>query len=338
MAIFSLITSYQLYRLFVLISFCCIYNTGKSQCETNLVRNGGFEELNYCPPTITQEYHQLNERAVGWYNPSLQTADVFNTCMPYVAQSNGGGYIPDNYWGYQYPQSGNGYGGLAVPCGDAFSEYLQNELTSTMIAGSDYEIEFWISSADTFDVDETGVYCTLRGLQFLFTPDQIFWPDITMIEGYTPQYTTGEVWLNDSIGWMHIKDTIVLEEDAGWMTIGRYNIAEIGGDCDCFPGKFLTAVTYYFIDDLSIKLLKPEHLQIPNVFSPNGDGRNDAWMVPEFCGETFIYNRWGNEMIRLKASEKWDGKSDNTDCSEGIYYFIARSEDQELNGFVQLLR
>ena len=329
-----------MHKLFVLILFCFCWHAGFNQCESNIVRNGGFEELNECPPTGTQEYQQLNERAVGWFNASFQTADVYNTCSPYIAQSNGGAYIPDNYWGFEYPHSGNGYGGLGIACGEAFCDYLQNELISTMRAGQTYEIEFWVSLADTFDVASTGVYCALRGMQFLFSAEQVFWPDITMMVGYTPQYSTGEIWLNDSIGWMHIKDTIVLAEDAAWMTIGRFNLAEIGVDCDCYPGKFLGAMTYYFIDDVSIREINTDEVFAPNIFSPNGDGKNDVWLIPDFCGETIIYNRWGIEIIHLKAGQSWNGNYNSTLCSEGVYYYIARSNDstKESKGFVQLIR
>ncbi len=74
---------------------------------------------------------------------------------------------------------------------------------------------------------------------------------------------------------------------------------------------------------------------VPNVFTPNGDGRNDSWLVfveePRFF-DVVIYNRWGqivyesNDYLRF-----WDGvhyKSD-LDCSEGVYFYIIRAVDYE---------
>ena len=62
---------------------------------------------------------------------------------------------------------------------------------------------------------------------------------------------------------------------------------------------------------------------IPNVFSPNGDGINDAFLpLFEFNLSSYqleIYDRWGNLLFRTSsATEGWTG--DN--APEGAYYFL----------------
>jgi gliding motility-associated-like protein len=80
-------------------------------------------------------------------------------------------------------------------------------------------------------------------------------------------------------------------------------------------------------------------VDVPNVFTPNGDGLNDAWFVdldrPLFF-EVVIYNRWGRIVYESNSHLlAWDGihyKSDEP-CSEGTYFFILRGLDFEGKGF-----
>lgn len=88
-------------------------------------------------------------------------------------------------------------------------------------------------------------------------------------------------------------------------------------------------------------------LVIPNVFTPNNDGVNDAFRISTKNIATLnckIYNRWGilvNELT--KTNEVWDGRTTSGLLSTaGVYYYslIAFGEDgKEYNekGVVQLI-
>ncbi|MGK6353324.1 DUF7507 domain-containing protein [Parapedobacter sp. DT-150] len=63
--------------------------------------------------------------------------------------------------------------------------------------------------------------------------------------------------------------------------------------------------------------------KIPNVFTPNGDGRNDAFEIVGIEGfdrvEITVVNRWGNEVYRNgNYKNDWDGQGLN----EGTYYYV----------------
>ena len=65
---------------------------------------------------------------------------------------------------------------------------------------------------------------------------------------------------------------------------------------------------------------------IPNVFSPNGDGKNDRFLVSGLYNiegvRMQIFNRWGNLLFSdmdFGGSAGWDPRDD---ASEGTYYFI----------------
>jgi gliding motility-associated-like protein len=86
-------------------------------------------------------------------------------------------------------------------------------------------------------------------------------------------------------------------------------------------------------------VVKVAELQIPNVFTPNGDGVNDRFEIkvkdePDvkdfrilYLGnELVIYDRWGRKVYQKSnyASEDWNG--DN--LSDGTYYYILKCTGQ----------
>jgi gliding motility-associated-like protein len=90
-------------------------------------------------------------------------------------------------------------------------------------------------------------------------------------------------------------------------------------------------------------------LQIPNVFSPNGDGSNDVLRIPHESVQKFkitIYNRWGAKVFETGDVEKyWNGKvnNDGADSPAGVYYYIAEYklrglEDKTRTGTITLIR
>jgi gliding motility-associated-like protein len=75
-------------------------------------------------------------------------------------------------------------------------------------------------------------------------------------------------------------------------------------------------------------------LEVPNVFTPNGDGTNDLFSIKSTgvkSAEGYIYNRWGQLLYSwdvLKIS--WDGKASNgEDCPDGTYYYLIKLIDKK---------
>lgn len=89
-----------------------------------------------------------------------------------------------------------------------------------------------------------------------------------------------------------------------------------------------------------------ESIQIPNVFSPNGDGLNDYFTIP-FVGKEYeivIHNRWGQELFRSQSDRIiWDGRTmSGTIAPEGTYYYVLTAvgskEDYSTSGYFTLVR
>jgi gliding motility-associated-like protein len=96
------------------------------------------------------------------------------------------------------------------------------------------------------------------------------------------------------------------------------------------------------------------YYDIPNVFSPNGDGKNDL-LNPfpyRFIDhiQLSIYNRWGQPVFQtMDPMINWDGKDHLTskkDCTEGVYYYtctvfenyLEGVKKKQLRGTIQLVR
>ncbi len=79
--------------------------------------------------------------------------------------------------------------------------------------------------------------------------------------------------------------------------------------------------------------------ELPNVFTPNGDGTNDTFhpFPYDFVDHINIniYNRWGNVVFTSKDPDiNWDGKEKNTHqyCADGVYYYICDVYEYRLGG------
>ncbi len=138
--------------------------------------------------------------------------------------------------------------------------------------------------------------------------------------GYTYQWSTGET-----------TQTIIVS------TAGSYSV-DIS-----VPGE-ICAMQKVFVIEVDTCYLP---LQLPDVFTPNGDGVNDTW-VPYPHGnfeefEILVYNRWGTMVYKTtEPNFAWDGKNlMGNPVTDGVYFYIAHTKYQDkiqdFNGTVTVL-
>jgi len=96
-------------------------------------------------------------------------------------------------------------------------------------------------------------------------------------------------------------------------------------------------------DFLIVKVLKG--LDIPNAFSPNGDGTNDRWEIGNLADytdcEVQVFNRYGQRIYQSRGYTKpWDGTVNGTPMPVGVYYYVIDLKNglQKLNGSVTIVR
>ena len=95
-------------------------------------------------------------------------------------------------------------------------------------------------------------------------------------------------------------------------------------------------------DDVFVRVFKK--INIPNAFSPNGDGINDVWNIealetyPE--STTQVFNRYGQIIYRSQGYTKpWDGRYNGKPLPFGTYYYIIDRKNNFplLSGWVMII-
>jgi gliding motility-associated-like protein len=86
---------------------------------------------------------------------------------------------------------------------------------------------------------------------------------------------------------------------------------------------------------------------IPEIFTPNGDGKNDVFEIPGLenypDAEIEIFNRWGNEIYTMRSYKNdWDGSAQKSGgkLPAGTYYYILKlnnTDNSVYRGYVQVM-
>ena len=86
-------------------------------------------------------------------------------------------------------------------------------------------------------------------------------------------------------------------------------------------------------------------VEIPNWFSPNGNGENDLWVIQGFELEALklvVFNVWGQIIYQTDSDNyiPWDGTYEGVSLPNGDYYYVmtSRNEHKYYSGYVTILR
>ncbi len=103
-----------------------------------------------------------------------------------------------------------------------------------------------------------------------------------------------------------------------------------------YVGKGLCIDTSYQILVVDI----PSSVEVPNIFSPNGDGVNDLYFLKTANlsdVSMVIYDRWGHVTYELDSSNGnvlWDGKNQyGKECAEGTYFYVLKATGKDGSAF-----
>ncbi len=101
----------------------------------------------------------------------------------------------------------------------------------------------------------------------------------------------------------------------------------------------------------TVKVTDGCYIEVPNVFTPNGDGINDYFFPRQLLArgltefKMFIYNRWGQVIFESKTLDGsgWDGRLNGVEQPVGVYVFsidaaFKDGEREHHQGNVTLLR
>jgi gliding motility-associated-like protein len=85
------------------------------------------------------------------------------------------------------------------------------------------------------------------------------------------------------------------------------------------------------------------NLSPPNLITPNNDGHNDYFEIPNippdncefFLRKIEVYNRWGAKVYEAKTRNfRWDPSKD----SDGMYFYMIDLNQKQVKGWVQVIR
>lgn len=297
--------------------------------QQNLVPNHSFEDTTHCPLGTN------DPGAVSlWYNPTTASPDYYNIC------ANNGAGVPVNDWGYQYAQDGNAYIGLSPYYSTIsnYREYMQIKLTEKLQANKTYCWSFWISLLDSIDFASNNM-----GIGLSETPVTNF--STQSILSINCIGFENEINL-DRNNWKQVSGTYTAIGNEEFLTIGNFftdlSTQYVQIASNTIGGKG----AYYYIDNVYLGDCITQ-LTLPNIFSPNGDGINDYFLI-DATGvsdlQLTIVNRWGNKVYFGSDNISWDGKCSGAFCTDGVYFYTTTYKNVQFDkyetktGFVQLVR
>lgn len=169
-------------------------------------------------------------------------------------------------------------------------------------------VEFTILNVDPFSIHLENIHEECRSDSMLVSVE---------VNGGTPSFTyiwsTGDTLVNDNSSYIWLEEEMTVHvtvvDGCGATVTGSFELT-----LDCIP-------------------------EVPNVFTPNGDGINDAFHIRGTAGrptQVRIFNRWGQVVME---SANYHNNWRAPDLPEGTYFYEVRIRDEEpLTGHLTILR
>lgn len=320
------------------------------------------------PATIQVFYDQVNDGAwdklAQWNTPTTNLwnnmgAVTASTNIPYndVLKANWAN-IPANFTNDQFILGRVAPNAPLVACSDVCANSIGNIFTATGGSGNTYSWSVtggtitsgqgsnqinvaWGTTTGTVTVTQTNSSgCTSAPASCVVNvfPSPTAGFDTTSLN----QYNTAWSFVDQSSGsnqwyWDFGDGTTSTSQNPNhqYTSAGTYTVMQVvRNQFGCY-------------DTLIYQITVREGIIIPNVFTPNGDGTNDQFYIPNSGVQEFyieIFNRWGLKVFEANASEiRWDGRSTSgVLVSDGTYFYILKAiltsgKDFSTNGFVQVL-
>ena len=303
--------------IFTLLLFAfCLY--AESQ---NLIPNPSFEIYDTCPYNPSQ----INF-APPWFSANTGTPDYFNSCNSSFFN------VPNNFLGYQTAKSGLGYCGLTFynnTTAANLREYIEIQLSDTLITGVTYCVSFYVSLANVSRYATSNISAYFSN-SILTNATQNYINVIPQIQNDTNNIVT------DTVNWFLVWDTYVAVGGEKYFTIGNFE-TNINSKIDSIVGNFQPDA-YYYVDDISVidcdslvgipELPKKSSFLVypnPNMgtmevsysLNVNETGSFEIYEISVKKVTTFSLN---NNETKLKI--------ENSQLSAGVYYYNIRINNQ----------
>lgn len=96
---------------------------------------------------------------------------------------------------------------------------------------------------------------------------------------------------------------------------------------------------------ISAIIIPAPSVTVVNTFTPNGDGVNDLWVIPDLVSYpnclVSVFNRYGTQLFQSRGyAEAWDGTYKGHALPMGTYYYVIELgyKSAKLSGHVTIVR
>jgi len=265
-------------------------------------------------------------------------ADAAGIVVALTGTSTGG----VKYWYVQYPQ------GAAFSPTNAIVPHGSNPILNGTTSAS---VNVSMSGMYLYVVTNTLTGCHASG-SFNVKDGDIsadFIPD--PIRGYAPLFVSFTNNSSSSLGSGSITSTWSFGNGTAQTTTSNISINSAYSAPGTYTAMLIASKGSCL--DTAYKIIKvdlPSKMDVPNVFTPNGDGSNDVYFfrtanMSEI--NAVIFDRWGNKIYEVTSATgnvAWDGKNlQGKECDNGVYFYFVNgkgkdSKEYETKGNVSLFR
>jgi hypothetical protein len=289
------------------ILLCLAFTTGLS--AQNLVINGGIDGYVTCPG-----FGQFsNSYIISWDKPSIASSDYYNYNCPGIQPA------------VQAPHSGEGYAGIiCYNFGTEYREYITGTFLSPLVAGTTYNVEFWVNLHNGYiqAIEEVGAYISTTA------PGPF--GNVLHIN-VVPQIENASGALNDTANWKRVFGQYLASGGEQFITIGNFH--DDAGTTITQPGTSGSYGAYYFIDDVSViadsttSLQNNAEMQQPDITLVHGGllqitiPSTSHWNKQ---ANVYCYNTSGSLIVERKLTTAFSNV-DLRQQSKGIYMIIVEN-------------
>ncbi|MFO0357873.1 MAG: T9SS type A sorting domain-containing protein [Sphingobacteriaceae bacterium] len=223
----------------------------KAQTFQNLVPNGSFETYTNCPTNAGQIFY-----ASPWTGPNCNSSDYFNACSSSLNVPHYAG-IAASYPYFLNAKQGQAYAGIALYQQSEYREYIQVNLSNTLLNGFCYYIEFYAANI------QFNKYCSNNlALSFSSTQQSVSSSSSCTLMNLLPSITQyGNPIIKDTVKWTKISGIYKSNGIESYLAIGNFLPDSQLDTLNLYPPGSTPYYTipnaYVFIDAVSVFSINP---------------------------------------------------------------------------------
>lgn len=219
----------------------------------NLVPNPSFETYASCP-TGSSQFNTV----IPWYGTN-NSSEYYNSC------STGPFNTPYATTGFQYARTGVGFAGqwFLNGIGINYREYIQVQLTSSLISGNCYLVKFHLNYPNNsvkYACNNFAAHLSISGYTTNGSPASTYTPQI---------YLVNNPFVKDTLNWTEIGGIYTSVGGEQFITIGNFkndvNTDTLATNYGTYGGA------YYYIDDVSVEQITTPQWQLRDTMIIGGD-------------------------------------------------------------------